>query len=119
MDALLQAWLAYHSNRNALLQAGVWLQIQKNERLAKGNQTATETKVNPRAMTTTGERATSLKATARRSTPATYCEGCHEVAYLQLTVPSNFARVTRITVTVTSHDQGTHTRTQPCLTNMV
>ncbi|KAF2169621.1 hypothetical protein M409DRAFT_20035 [Zasmidium cellare ATCC 36951] len=54
-----------------------------------------------------------VTATARRLTPATYCEGCHEVAYLQLTVPSNFARVTRITVNVTSHDQGFSSHENP------
>ncbi|KAE8452941.1 hypothetical protein EG329_012128 [Mollisiaceae sp. DMI_Dod_QoI] len=47
-----------------------------------------------------------LTVTATRSTPITVCSGCHEQAYIQLTVPSNFSNVKHITFRTTSHDQG-------------
>ncbi|KAG4430131.1 hypothetical protein IFR05_014387 [Cadophora sp. M221] len=41
-----------------------------------------------------------------RSTPVTVCSGCHEQAYIQLTIPSTFSKVKQITFKTTSHDQG-------------
>lgn len=43
---------------------------------------------------------------ASRSTPVTVCSGCPEQAYLQLTIPFNWACVKHITFRTTSHDQG-------------